>query len=499
MIQPQPRHPSPSHPQPPDPVDGDQSIASTTALSTPKDHIVGADGIRALACLWVFACHVIAVNGTLPRDHPWLRWLAAGYMGVPVFFVLSGFLLSLPFWKAYAKKAPMPSLKAYASRRLGRIVPEFYACVLIMAALSGSLTNQQGLWQTLSCLTFTNTFFPATYLPPWDEPLWSIGIEMQFYLLWPLAAWGLFRMPTRWSARLYIIALIGAIALVQYEFVSAAPAIEHWVGNKHLFNARAFSTGRNSLMFFAHFLLGVIAADFYSWQMNMPCEGHKKTGGSPAAGGRCAVISSGTGSYTRPDQVNRAKATRGIRIFGVFMFPTRQNDTRTVCLSPPTPARRKRANRYDLLTAAAVLLLIIPLATTAFELPHIAYMRYSWPTFGLLVAAVLVCLPRSSIAGSCLDTKPFRSTAELSYGLYMWHIPVLYGVHRFWPAAAISGSGEVGVSGGIGVVAYGLVSLAFTWIIAAISYRLIGRPAIQWVRRQSRSPRDPAGPLPLFA
>ena len=103
-------------------------------------------------------------------------------MGVPVFFVLSGFLLSMPFWRAMATQQSMPNLRVYTQRRLARIVPEYYVCVIVVAMIAGALSSKWGLIQVFGCLTFTNTLIPPTYTPRWNGALWSIGIEMIFYI-----------------------------------------------------------------------------------------------------------------------------------------------------------------------------------------------------------------------------------------------------------------------------------------------------------------------------
>src|SRR4051794_40093700 len=90
------------------------------------------DGLRGLAALSVLVYHVAlatvgagAVAGAAGALH----------FGVPVFFVLSGLLLYLPFVRARMDGRPRPSLRRYAVRRLARIVPAYWAALLGLNAL----------------------------------------------------------------------------------------------------------------------------------------------------------------------------------------------------------------------------------------------------------------------------------------------------------------------------------------------------------------------------
>ncbi len=376
------------------------------------NRILGADTIRALATLWVFAGHLFVLEPTLKAiDAPALRVLNAGYMGVAAFFVLSGFLLSMPFWRSYRSGAGLPNLKTYARRRLTRIVPEYVVCVLVLAVIAGALTSKWGLIQVAGCLTFTNTLLPATYMPTWNPPLWSISIEMAFYLMLPLVAVCMLRLRSVMGARVCVVALMALIALAQPILLWAAPWLEQTLGNESFFNAASSATTKNAVVLFSHFLIGVIAADIY--------------------------------------------LSRSPRLTG------------------------RRFNRYDLLVLAAAATIIGSLAT-ATALPGLGYMHYQWPTFPALIGLLLVCLPRSAVLGPWIEGRFIRSTATLSYGLYIWHIPILYGLKHVWPTTS---DGRISL-----VAVYALAALACSYTAAAISYRLVGKPALDCMRaRETKS------------
>ena len=389
------------------------------------NRITGADTVRALATLGVFAFHQFAFEPSLKEiDSAALRVLRGGYLGVPAFFVLSGFLLSVPFWKAHRSQKGMPNLKVYAGRRLTRIVPEYFVCVVVMTLLSGALATKWGYVQLAGCLTFTNTMLPPLYTPKWNPPLWSISIEMGFYLLLPLVAVGLFRLRSRIGARLYLVGIIGTIAVAQWLLLGIAPWLEQAIGDANLFVANSTSTTQNTVVLFSHFLIGVIAADIY--------------------------------------------------------------------LGRPLHIKERRVNRYDLFVLIAVTWVVTILAAGT-RFPGPTYMQFMWPTFSILIAVLLVSLPQSALIRPMIDGRFMRLTATLSYGIYIWHVPILVGLKQIWPSTS---------DGRISVVAiYSLTALACSYAAAAISYRFIGRPALDWLRaREDRRPKEEsASPLPCHA
>lgn len=125
-------------------------------LSTRLPYITGLDGIRALAVLAVLCFHA---------NYP---WALGGFLGVETFFVLSGFLItSLPLseWQASGRI----DLKRFWLRRARRLLP---AALLYV-------TNWVYILREVP-------YFEAFGRPPLLQQLWSLAIEEQFYLLWPL-------------------------------------------------------------------------------------------------------------------------------------------------------------------------------------------------------------------------------------------------------------------------------------------------------------------------
>ncbi|MBK1643949.1 hypothetical protein CKO25_04605 [Thiocapsa imhoffii] len=158
------------------------------------------DGIRGLAILWVFAFHAEALllGGALDPPSNWGHALAAkGFLGVQLFFVLSGFLLARPWMQAASDGSARPSPGAFLARRAGRILPAYWLHLavlfgLILPLLRGSyliLGTEIG-WTNLALhVPLLHFLHPGSSSSlGLNMALWSLSIEAQFYLLLPLLA-----------------------------------------------------------------------------------------------------------------------------------------------------------------------------------------------------------------------------------------------------------------------------------------------------------------------
>ncbi|MEI2393804.1 acyltransferase family protein, partial [Paenibacillus phytohabitans] len=135
-----------------------------------RTRLAGADGIRAIACLSVILHH-LSQKLVMPAQKPWLQEvqsvLLLGNSGVSLFFLLSGFLLSFPFWSAYLENKPYPSIRTYAVRRAARIMPGFYVSFLVCLLLVWRLDiPTEYLWRRIiTGFTFTSGFHYTTFFP----------------------------------------------------------------------------------------------------------------------------------------------------------------------------------------------------------------------------------------------------------------------------------------------------------------------------------------------
>jgi peptidoglycan/LPS O-acetylase OafA/YrhL len=165
------------------------------------------DVLRAFAALSVVTLHVIAhANWTdFPQSGP-LAWFRHGNLGVDLFFVISGFVISLSAMSMYEKRG-VKFIGPYVKHRLFRIVPLFYLTMAAYLIVDRSLLSDQSyLSHILSHMMFCFTFDPNKFSSI-NGVNWSVGIEMQFYLLILLVAPALF-----WIRKKPVIIVITIVA-----------------------------------------------------------------------------------------------------------------------------------------------------------------------------------------------------------------------------------------------------------------------------------------------
>ena len=118
----------------------------------------------------------------------------SSYLFVDGMILLSGFLLYLPYARQTLEGTPVPKTGRFYLNRLLRIVPSYLAAVLLalvcFALPQGAYVTSGAMAKDVAAhLTFTFLFWPETYLyTPLNAALWTIAVEMQFYLLFPFLA-----------------------------------------------------------------------------------------------------------------------------------------------------------------------------------------------------------------------------------------------------------------------------------------------------------------------
>lgn len=183
------------------------------------------DGVRAYAILIVMGFHLWQqswLQGLFPSDllrplgvsHFSLTWIPrTGYMFVDVLLLLSGLCLFLPYARQMTNPlSPAPEkIGVYFKKRAARILPAYYLCLLVYLVLwvrpSDYASPSAYFLDVFSHLTFTHTFFPESYLATkFPSTLWTLGIEIQFYLVFPLLARLFRRFPLQCWAALSLLA-----------------------------------------------------------------------------------------------------------------------------------------------------------------------------------------------------------------------------------------------------------------------------------------------------
>lgn len=148
----------------------------------PTSRLPGLDLLRLLAILLVIGRHVgtLADAATLAR-HPLVSaWSRGGWVGVDVFFVLSGFLVSGLLFAEYTKRGGLSPMRFYV-RRGWKIYPPFYLLIAVTVFVYAKFGQQIQLSWLLSELLFFQSYVPGLWMHSW-----SLGVEEHFYLLLPL-------------------------------------------------------------------------------------------------------------------------------------------------------------------------------------------------------------------------------------------------------------------------------------------------------------------------
>src|ERR1700709_573744 len=194
--------------------------------------LIAGDGVRGVGALFVFTTHVCLLADPLPNNNLLSYTWAAPILGhidlaLSAFFVLSGYLIARPFTRAYVTGGKRPRLRSYVRNRILRVVPVFYfftILVLLRFGLDGSLEPgaaaphaQSEWWQVVAQFFFLQgqTAGPAS-IP--IGPAWSIGSEVGFYFVIPLAAYGAYfvgkRLKGQYARAAFALAAIGFVFVV---------------------------------------------------------------------------------------------------------------------------------------------------------------------------------------------------------------------------------------------------------------------------------------------
>ena len=150
------------------------------------------DGLRGLAAVGIVILHVWMFHqGDLGSpDRSTLDTVISQLrLGMPLFFVLSGFLIFRPFVAAAIEGREGPDLRRYVIRRAARIVPAYWVAILIPAALLAMLDHGEArpVEQLPIYLLFAQNYVDVT-AQGLNPPTWTIAVEVSFYIAAPIVA-----------------------------------------------------------------------------------------------------------------------------------------------------------------------------------------------------------------------------------------------------------------------------------------------------------------------
>jgi peptidoglycan/LPS O-acetylase OafA/YrhL len=231
-------------------------------------YIPEIDGLRFLAIMPVVLVHVrnflVIKSGDAYAVSPETDWVAQltsyGHYGVELFFVISGFVLALPFAAHYLQAAPSVKLKHYYLRRLTRLEPPYVLWLLVCFCLF-ILINKSSVGALLPHLA-TGLFYSHSLVYAKANILnlvtWSLEVEIQFYLLVPLLA-KLFTIRGKTRRRGLILLLCLGLVISEALFITTAGRLSLSILN-----------------FLEYFLIGFLLADVYLCDWNEAPSHHLK-------------------------------------------------------------------------------------------------------------------------------------------------------------------------------------------------------------------------------
>ncbi|WP_307372771.1 acyltransferase family protein [Microbacterium sp. W4I4] len=369
-------------------------------MSPSSPHIpryAGLDGLRAIAVCLVLLYHLFPGAG-----------LPSGFVGVDVFFVVSGFLITSLLLRP-TRHTLRHRLVDFWRRRARRLLPAL-ALMLTVCATAAWLIGGDVLVgigrQLLGAATFSynwvalaggSDYFAATE-PELFRNVWSLAVEEQFYLLWPL-----------------LLPVLLLVLRVRWMLVAFALA----------------------------------AATASAWWMSI-------------------LVGS--------DAVTRAYFGTDSHAFGVLLGIALAFALRNM------PEREWMRSRTARLGGIGVGMLGLGLIVTAAAQPDPAVgSAFPWTLLlasaGTLLAIIAGVLPGSWF-GRAIDVQPLRWIGDRSYGIYLWHWPVL---------VLVTAASGLGVSGSVGEVPVwaGALALALSLVAAAASYRFVETPLRRYGFRRS--------------
>lgn len=353
------------------------SSRSTGTPSSDAGYVPALDGVRAVAALLVVFFHL-------------RLGFANGDIGVDVFFVLSGFLITGILLRA-ARRGPV-SFKTFYWRRALRLLPVYFAVVAVSVSVAfiGNLGGGT-LRGALSSLFYVSNWVAGEGMGlGLLAHTWSLSIEEQFYLIWPLTLVLLLHW-VRGDRRKSAIAVAGMVALCYASIV---------------------------------FCWAVGAPEGFAWNL------------TPA---------------------------RGMQLLFGCLLALLLSDFGEIRL----PGRLRRLPDLLGLASIAGLIVIANLRNSDGWLE----MLGQWPIVAMLTVLVLIaCVsPGPSLIRGLLSLAPLVAIGKVSYGLYLWHFPVMYALDD-----------------ALGMDSWGVKALAvaLTAAIVPLSYRYLELPFLRMKDRK---------------
>jgi peptidoglycan/LPS O-acetylase OafA/YrhL len=206
-----------------------------------RAHFPCFDGLRAIAAMMVLLHHVgystaYGINGRFGE------YLAHGDAGVPIFFLISGFLLYRPFVHAHLNGRPPGNVWKFWWNRILRIVPAFWVALFLINWLFGFQNGAlAGPRDIITYFGFLQIYDTRRYFAAVNQA-WSLGTEMSFYLFLPLFAFVVYQWAKRSSASKL---RVQATALVSLFVAGYIWRISLWTFSAYKYNGHGAAPWAN--------------------------------------------------------------------------------------------------------------------------------------------------------------------------------------------------------------------------------------------------------------
>lgn len=427
----------------PDSAQVETGSAPSSAPTRRRARIIGLDGIRGLLCLSIAITHVTGYYTANTAD-TWKTNLFG--FSLVYFFVLSGFLLFLPYVRnvvAEASAARMPNVRDYAVHRFARIMPAYVVIFLIVnfvlqlsyidnAALTpddartgiGMITEPGEL---VANLALVQTYFPA-YIQTGIGPSWSLTLEYAFYFSLPLLGFAIFRMRRRSKRNPFLVAMVAPLILLAVGVVGRAliPLVNRYAGT-------------------SDFIL-------LNWGPNI------------------AAV------FTKSILTNADNFAMGM--FAAIVFVAIERGA--------LPERISR--RIRTFSAVAILpVLVVGAMLFAVAVSFVTFVVGVVAALMILVVVVPLARGDKSKLATALDVRPIRYVGEISLSAYLWHFPLLLLLGRLGWMAGDTLPGML----------YNIVLLLTVTVLAAtVTYYLVEKPAMKYAKNVRAKK---VGPVPVAA
>jgi ABC-type glycerol-3-phosphate transport system permease component/peptidoglycan/LPS O-acetylase OafA/YrhL len=442
----------------------------------------GADGVRAVACLMVVFSH-LAQRLEMPKQETWIQeiqqFLMTGAYGVSAFFVLSGMLLSIPFWRRYLDGLPLPPLKDYARRRFLRIAPGFYVSLIVTFIIARALEPGDFMWLRLfSGLTFTTAFHYVTFFPvELNGPLWSIGFEVFCYALMPMFMIGLFVLAKKIQANANqstrVVTRDTTRTVLRGKTQIVTRSISKTVIRSKTKNVLEQSVPGSARLAFAYWVgVLILAILAHQWILThlVPDSVDRSWNNGLIGGAKFWMPNyNPVGLF--------AQYCIGVLTAGVIAYWQKR------LKNLERPIQILALNWVAVGAFAAAIALVWNMRHANEFSFSLGSQPYAFPFFAVLIGTVLAATPFSSWAKTIIDNRFTRYTAKISFGLYIWHYPTLELVRLLHN----SDYHYFGISsfGYWAVLTVAVLILAY-WV-ASLSYTHIESPFLKEIRRAKPS------------